>query len=134
MFSHITVGTNDLARARAFYDAILPLLGITMQHDESAYGSYGYGTGPEDTPQFWVTLPFDRRAATVGNGSTVSFTATKRAQVDAFHATALAAGGTCEGPPGLRPHYHPDYYGAYLRDRDGNKLCCVCHLPAEAAS
>jgi len=61
---------------------------------------------------------------------TVAFEAASRAAVDAFHAAALAAGGTHEGPPGIREHYHPDYYGAYVRDLDGNKLCVVCHNPA----
>ena len=65
----------------------------------------------------------------MGNGVTVAFEAPDRASVDRFHAAGLAQGGTDEGAPGLRPHYHPDYYGAYLRDPDGNKLCCVCHRP-----
>lgn len=73
--------------------------------------------------------PIDREPATVGNGITIAFEAPDRATVDRFHAEALAAGGTDAGPPGLRPQYHPDYYGAYARDPDGNKLCCACHRP-----
>ena len=87
-----------------------------------------YVVGTADrTPQFWVMRPIDGKAATVGNGVTVAFEATDRAAVDALHARALEAGATDEGAPGLRPHYHADYYGAYLRDPDGNKLCIVCH-------
>lgn len=133
MFSHITLGTRDLARAKAFYDAILPLIGYPMQHDESEHGTYGYGSAAMGTPSFWILLPFNREPATVGNGVTVAFAVERRALVDQFHAAALAAGGTCEGLPGLRPHYHADYYGAYVRDLDGNKLCCTCHLPADLA-
>ena len=69
-------------------------------------------------------------AASAGNGVTVAFTVPSRAAVDAFHAAALANGGTDEGPPGLRTHYHPDYYGAYVRDPEGNKICAVCHVKA----
>ena len=70
------------------------------------------------------------RNATAGNGSTVAFDAPSRAAVDAFHAAALEGGGTDEGAPGLRLLYHPNYYGAYVRDLDGNKLCAVCHAAA----
>jgi catechol 2,3-dioxygenase-like lactoylglutathione lyase family enzyme len=71
--------------------------------------------------------PYNGETATVGNGVHVAFKADNRAAVDAFHAAALAAGGTDEGAPGLRPHYHEHYYGAYVRDPDGNKLQAVCH-------
>lgn len=130
MFSHVTLGTNDAARAVAFYDPLLALLGLKRQESDLDKGYAGYAAAPEVTPQFWITAPLDRQPATVGNGMTIAFEAPDRATVDRFHATALAHGGKDEGPPGLRPHYHPDYYGAYLRDPDGNKLCCVCHRPA----
>jgi catechol 2,3-dioxygenase-like lactoylglutathione lyase family enzyme len=71
--------------------------------------------------------PFDGNAATVGNGGHAAFNADSRAAVDKFHAAALAGGGTDEGRPGLRPHYNENYYGAYVRDPDGNKLQAVCH-------
>jgi predicted lactoylglutathione lyase len=74
--------------------------------------------------------PINGQPASIGNGSTVAFEAPDRRTVDAFHRAGLEAGGTCEGPPGERPHYHPDYYGAYLRDLDGDKLCCACHRAA----
>lgn len=127
MFSHITLGTNDAPRAVAFYDALLAPLGLIRIEGGGEKGYAGYAREAEATPQFWITRPHDRKDATVGNGVTIAFEAATRAEVDAFHARALAAGGTDEGAPGLRPHYHPDYYGAYLRDPDGNKLCCVCH-------
>jgi predicted lactoylglutathione lyase len=81
---------------------------------------------------FWVVLPNDEKEATPGNGVTVAFDAPTHAAVDAFHAAAIAAGGSDEGPPGPREHYHADYYGAYVRDLDGNKLCVVCHKSAAA--
>jgi catechol 2,3-dioxygenase-like lactoylglutathione lyase family enzyme len=81
---------------------------------------------------FWAVRPHDEKAATPGNGVTVAFDAPTRAAVDAFHAAALGAGGKDEGAPGLRAHYHPDYYGCYVRDPDGNKLCVVCHKAAAA--
>jgi catechol 2,3-dioxygenase-like lactoylglutathione lyase family enzyme len=127
MFSHVTVGTNDLPKAGAFYDAIAPALGLTchMAFDTTrGYGMIG------SRPQLWVTKPLDRKAATVGNGVTVGIEADDRATVDAFYKAAMAAGGKDEGPPGIRAHYHPNYYAAYVRDLDGNKLCVVCHKPA----
>ncbi len=129
MFSHVTVGTSDIARAIAFYDRVLAPLGLARQESDLEKAYAGYAAAPEATPQFWVLRPIDGKPASVGNGVTVAFEATTRATVDAVHAAILAAGGTDEGRPGLRPHYHADYYGAYARDPDGNKLCCVCHRP-----
>ncbi|MGE0715464.1 MAG: VOC family protein [Alphaproteobacteria bacterium] len=125
MYSHVTVGVADVARAQAFYDKVLATLGLKRIHDDP--NGSGYAARPDTTPQFWVLQPFNGSAATVGNGVTVAFEAKTRAEVDALHAAAMAAGGSDEGKPGLRPHYHADYYGAYLRDPDGNKLCVVCH-------
>ncbi|NNF77382.1 MAG: VOC family protein [Rhizobiales bacterium] len=128
LFSHVTVGTNDLERAKTFYNAVLEPLGGVQTYGSDVVS--GYGLGPGGQTVFWVVLPFDRQVATVGNGTHIAFNANNRAAVDAFHALALANGGADEGPPGLRPHYHADYYGAYVRDLDGNKLQAVCHLPA----
>ncbi len=130
MLSHVTLGTRDLARAIGFYGPLLSLLGLHQVAAEPDAGVVGYGKAAEETPHIYVMRPFDGAPATPGNGVTTAFEAPDRATVDEFHRLALELGGRCEGPPGLRPHYHPDYYGAYLRDPDGNKLCCVCHRPA----
>jgi catechol 2,3-dioxygenase-like lactoylglutathione lyase family enzyme len=127
MFSHVTVGSNDVARAKSFYDKLLKPLGLVL-HLELPDG-LGYGRA-DGRPQFWVVSPLDKKAASAGNGITVGLDAPDRAAVDAAHKAGMSAGGTDEGAPGLRTHYHPNYYGAYLRDPDGNKICVVCHKPA----
>lgn len=127
MFSHATVGSADIARSKRFYDAALAPLAIEAKRD--GRGFVGYGRRDDRRAQFYVTKPFDRAPMSAGNGAMVAFDAGARAMVDAFHAAALAAGGRDEGAPGLRAQYHPDFYAAYVRDPDGNKLCCVCHLP-----
>ena len=129
MLSHVTIGTNDLRRAMAFYDALLATLGIPRRETHLDQGMVGYALSPAATPQFWLMRPINGAPATVGNGVTIAFEAKDRAAVDAFHEAGLRAGGRDEGRPGERPHYHPDYYGAYLRDPDGNKICCACHQP-----
>lgn len=131
MLSHVTVGTNDLARAIGFYDRVLAPLGLCRMDTDLAQGWAGYALPGEAARPFWVLLPFDGQPATVGNGVTVAFEAEDRATVNAVHAAAMAAGGQDEGGPGLRPHYHAGFYSAYMRDLDGNKLCCVCHHPPD---
>lgn len=123
MFSHVTLGSNDPARARAFYDVVMGAIGHQRLFVIGDTTAYGLMVGPK----LFVGPPFDGQTATNGNGTHVAFIVDDRAMVDAFHAAALAAGGSDEGPPGLRPHYHPNYYGAYVRDPDGNKLQAVCH-------
>lgn len=128
MFSYVSLGTSDLARAIAFYDAVLAPLGHSriVENDPDATSA---AWGLDDPgPHLWVTLPFDGRASTVGNGTMVSFLAASRAAVDAFHAAALSQGGLDEGGPGLRPQYGASFYAAYLRDPDGNKLNAVCYV------
>lgn len=125
MFAHITLGTNDWPRAKPFYDAIMSVLEIGLFFEHEAGAAYGQAVGPK----VFIGPAFDGQHATVGNGTHIAFLATSRAQVDAFYDAALAHGGSDEGPPGLRPHYHPNYYGAYVRDPDGNKLQAVCHSP-----
>jgi len=124
MYSHTTIGANDLARARRFYDAVLAPLGLEVRYADEAIIGWGQ---PGGRPQFLVVRPFDGREPSVGNGSMIALLAPKRSIVDACHAAALAQGGTDEGGPGLRPHYHRNYYGAYFRDLDGNKICIVSH-------
>lgn len=127
MFSHVTVGSNDIARSKAFYDGLGQPLGL-LCHLESP-GGIGYGQ-QGGRPQLWIVTPLDKNAATVGNGITIGLEADTRPAVDAAYAAAMAQGGKDEGTPGLRPHYHANYYAAYVRDPDGNKVCVVCHKPA----
>lgn len=117
MLLGVTLGTNDLAKAGAFYDAVLSTLNMvrTMTVD----GEIGYGAA-DNTSCFWVLTPFNKQAATVGNGVQVTFQASSNAQVEAFYHTVLAYGGADEGAPGYR--YRANYFGAYCRDLDGNKL------------
>jgi catechol 2,3-dioxygenase-like lactoylglutathione lyase family enzyme len=128
MFSHVMVGARDVDRLAAFYDAVLIPLGLERGPDSSA-GPKGvsWRVPGQRHPTFDVQEPFDRSEASPGNGNMVAFLAPSRAAVDAAHAAALALGGTDEGAPGLRPHYAADYYGAYMRDPDGNKLHVVHH-------
>ncbi|MEM7120754.1 MAG: VOC family protein [Pseudomonadota bacterium] len=128
MLSHITLGTNDLDRALAFYDKTLAPLGIKRTETVAEHGFAMYQS-EGDPFMLVVCRPFDDETATHGNGTHVAFLAPNHAAVDAFHAAALAEGGTDEGAPGPRPHYHEHYYGAYVRDLDGNKLQACCHTP-----
>ncbi|MFF7710668.1 VOC family protein [Pseudomonas sp. NPDC007930] len=128
MFSHIILGARDLAALAAFYDPVLAALGLQRMPDEDDGGPAGVGwqLPGQRLPQFFVQLPFNGQPASAGNGTQVSFLAASREQVDAAWAAALAAGGVDEGAPGVRPRYAADYYGAYCRDPEGNKLCVVC--------
>ncbi|MEQ8709802.1 MAG: VOC family protein [Rhodospirillales bacterium] len=121
MLNHVSVGVSRLDRSTAFYDAVLAPLGYHRL--DSFDFATAYGT---DYPSFWMTLPENGDGATVGNGVHVAFTAPDQAAVDAFHKAALAAGGQCDGKPGLRP-YAETYYAAFVRDPDGNKIEAV-HL------
>jgi catechol 2,3-dioxygenase-like lactoylglutathione lyase family enzyme len=132
MFSYVCLGSNDLQRAAAFYDAVLAPLGLQRcdTADEPDWqGWVGWGTyidGGAQELALWLCEPFDGGPAAPGNGTMVAFKAESWAQVDACHAAALAHGGRSEGEPGLRPQYNPDFYAAYVRDPDGNKLAFVC--------
>ena len=123
MFSHVTLGTNDWQRARPFWIAVMETLGHPIMFEREG----GIAFGPPVGPKTFIGPPFDGQPAASGNGVHVAYLVADRATVDAFHAAALAHGGSDEGAPGLRPHYHPAYYGAYVRDPDGNKLQAVCH-------
>ena len=121
MFSHVTIGTHDFSRAVAFYDAVLEPLGIQRLPD-TRYPGWASWQRAGDTEKLWVGKPQNGQPARHGNGWMVAFTAPSRAAVDAAYAAAIACGGTDEGPPGLRLKYAADYYGAYVRDPEGNKL------------
>lgn len=126
MFTHVTVGTNDLAKARAFYDSVLAPLGYKRMKD---FGDGGSIWGEKADEFFGVLIPADGRAATYANGGTISFVAPSRAAVADFHRAALAAGGKDEGAVGPR-EFWPNAYAGYVRDLDGNKLAVYC-LKAE---
>lgn len=117
VFTHVTVGTNDLQKARAFYDEVLGKIGLKRLADLGDNGSI-WGV---DKPAFFVLKPANGQPATVGNGVTVSFSAPNRAAVAAFHEAALAHGGKDEGAVGPRS-WVPNAFAAYARDLDGNKL------------
>jgi catechol 2,3-dioxygenase-like lactoylglutathione lyase family enzyme len=132
MLSYVYFGTNDLEQATRFYDATLAPLGmqrcITDDPDWDRT-SAGWGIYEEDGGRelaFWIGTPFNQQAATAGNGSMVAFRARSWKEVDDFYTAALANGGVCDGSPGLRPNYSPDFYAAYVRDPDGNKVAAVC--------
>ena len=127
--SHVSLGTTDYPRAKAFYDAVLGTLGITCVMEEAPFAA-GYG---RKFPEFWIQLPFDGAAASVGNGTHVCFTAQSPEQVKAFYAKALELGGKDDGPPGFRPQYMPNYYAAFARDPDGNKIEAMCLADPPAA-
>lgn len=127
MFSHVTVGSRDVVAALEFYDAILTPLGIT-QHiaaSDTDGDLAGYAPAGESFPSFYVCRPLDDKAATVGNGTMVAFEAASAEIVDIAFDAGIAAGGSSEGAPGPRDHYAKGYYGAYLRDLDGNKVHLV---------
>lgn len=125
MIYYATLGTNDFARSVTFFDAVLGALGYAKQFED--HGFAGYGESPEQ-PTLFLGRPFDQQAAVPGNGPMLAFAAKSAEAVQAFHAAALANGGSCEGPPGPRPHYGPDFYAAYVRDPEGNKLAAVARV------
>src|SRR5690348_6028342 len=124
IFTHVTVGTNDLAQARSFYDSVLAPLGYKRLNDLGDNGSI-WG---EAAPEFFVLKPANGQPASFANGGTISFVAPNRAAVAAFHKAALEFGGKDEGAVGPRS-WHPNAYAAYVRDLDGNKLAAYCFKP-----
>lgn len=137
MLDHMTFRVRDIARAKAFYTPTLAPLGYTVAF-EGQYGANILGFAHPDAAEpdgrrtdVWFIdgpSPYGGPAAT--SGCHLAWRAATRAQVDAFHRAALAAGGRDNGPPGLRPDYHPHYYGAFVIDPDGNNVEAVCHDPA----
>nr|WP_249142080.1 VOC family protein [Bradyrhizobium diazoefficiens] len=120
----MTIGTRDLARAVVFYDRVLAPLGI--ERLPGKYPSWASWQRPGEAPKLWVGLPFNKLPAHQGNGWMAAFCASSRKAVDQAYAAAIAAGAQDEGAPGLRPNFAPNYYGAYVRDLDGNKIHFVC--------
>ncbi|MDT8871553.1 VOC family protein [Komagataeibacter rhaeticus] len=127
MFSHITIGSNDIAASRKFYNATLGALGVAPA-EVNAKGRLVYAT---DTGRLIVTRPVNGQPATAANGGTIGFAAASEQAVDAWHAAGVANGGvTCEDPPGIRHLPTGDLYLAYLRDPTGNKLCALHRVKA----
>jgi catechol 2,3-dioxygenase-like lactoylglutathione lyase family enzyme len=127
MFSHIQIGARDLPKMIAFYDRIFSILGLVRMPEENDGGPAGMGwqRPGKRWPQVFVQLPFNGLPATSGNGMQISFSAQSQQQVRDAWQVALDNGGIDEGAPGLRPQYSEDYFGAYCRDPEGNKLCFV---------
>ncbi|GLC96467.1 lactoylglutathione lyase [Cupriavidus sp. TA19] len=124
IFTHIVIGTNDLERARAFYDDVLGTLGIKRVANLDTASLWGV-----DAPEFMVTKPGNGLPSTYANGGTIGFVASSRSAVHAFHEAAIANGARDEGAPGPR-NFTPTAYAAYVRDPDGNKICTYCFAPA----
>lgn len=126
MLDHVGFAVSDAERSRRFYEQALAPLGITLimsvPPEKTEAGGTAHGFGSNGKPYFWVG---DNESL----GTHVTFEAESRAEVDAFYEAALAAGGRDNGPPGIRPHYHPNYYGAFVFDPDGINVEAVCHKP-----
>ncbi len=129
MFSHVTVGISDFDRALAFYGPVMEALGLRHRFSEPEVPWACWQPAEGGRPLFLITAPENGAPMTPGNGTMAAFLASDRETVRRVHALALALGGSDEGAPGLRPQYHANYYGAYFRDPDGNKLAVACHTP-----
>ena len=126
MFSHFTLGANNLERSLAFYGAIMPIIGCELLYtDSDAVLMYGPKEGQH--PHIFIVRPFDDLPATWSNGFHIAFNVSSSAHVNRFYEMALANGGIDEGRPGIRDEYDTDYYAAYVRDPDGNKIQAVCY-------
>ncbi len=127
MISHVFTGIQDFDKSFSFYSALMTELGLALKFKDAGKPWAGWMPADQPRPLFVIGKPYNGEAAQHGNGQMVALLAASRAMVRRAHEVALVNGGTCEGAPGLRPHYHPNYYGAYFRDPDGNKLCVCCH-------
>lgn len=129
MLDHVGYTVSDIAASRAFYDAALAPLGLSLQMtvtpEMTGDGSTHLGYGQGGKPDFWI----GDAGGQVSKGTHVALAAASRAEVDAFYAAAMAAGGRDNGPPGIRAHYHPNYYGAFVLDPDGMNVEAVSHRP-----
>ncbi len=129
MFSHITIGVNNLDKSLAFYDAVMPVLGCERHSSGDSYAGYG----PPGDSQFgmnslWILTPSNGQPASGGNGTNIALNAPDRQAVRDFHRIAIELGGEDDGQPGVREEVHPNFYAGYVFDLDGNKLVVVCHL------
>jgi catechol 2,3-dioxygenase-like lactoylglutathione lyase family enzyme len=120
MIDHVTAKVDDFEQGKNFYSQALAPLGYSLKLEFPGAAGFGAGDG---VPDFWIGTNEERGA------THVAFSAEDRAAVDGFYAAATAAGGRDNGAPGLRPHYHENYYAAYVHDADGNNIEAVCHMP-----
>jgi catechol 2,3-dioxygenase-like lactoylglutathione lyase family enzyme len=123
VLDHVTIGVTDIERSKAFYDQALQALGIIRLYAEGTLAA-GYGIRPKAF--FWIG-----ERSTPQTGAHIAFAAGDRAAVDRFYEDAIKAGGRDNGPPGIRPHYHANYYGAFILDPDGHNIEAVCHMPQD---
>lgn len=130
MIDHFSIAVSDLGSARAFYDAVMRDLGIKRVGESATSLSYGARADAAHPHRIYMSIQLDPNLRHASTKRHWSFKASTRALVDACHASGLAAGGADDGAPGLRPHYHPDYYAAFLLDPDGNQIEIVCHHKA----
>jgi lactoylglutathione lyase len=131
LLSHVSVSVGDFDKAYALYADVLGVLEVELRFLEPSEPMAGWQSSGGTRPLFVIGKPFNGQPHHPGNGQMVAFCAATREMVRLAYARAMSHGATCEGPPGLRPHYHENYYGAYFRDPDGNKICVVCHLAEE---
>jgi catechol 2,3-dioxygenase-like lactoylglutathione lyase family enzyme len=131
MIDHLSIPVSDIVRASAFYDRALAPLGAKRQMEFTGEDYAGIGYGPTaGKPVFWIGAAVPPSPVSAPpSGQHIAFAAPDRATVDAFYREAMAAGATDNGAPGLRPRYHPNYYGAFVIDADGHRLEAVCHRP-----
>jgi len=129
MIDHTGIPVSDYARSKAFYEQLFATIGATLlmevTPEQTGDGTWAAGFGRDGKPSFWIGSD----ARDVAAHTHIAFVTDSRGKVDAFHAAGLAAGGRDNGAPGLRAHYHPNYYGAFITDPDGHNVEAVCHLP-----
>ena len=127
MISHTFIGVNDFDRAVSFYTAVMDALGLQLRFHEKDTQWAAWIGADSPRPLFIIGRPYDDAPAHPGNGNMLALLAASVEVVDQTYAQAIASGGTCEGAPGRRPHYHAGYYGAYFRDTEGNKIGVCFH-------
>ena len=129
MYSHVTLGVNDLDASIAFYDGVMNALGYERHSVGESFAGYGH---PDDAMlgnnSLWILTPINGEQASGGNGTNIAFNAQNRKTVRDFHRVAIKLGGTDDGQPGIREEAHTNFYAGYIIDLDGNKLVAVCHL------
>ena len=131
MISYATFGVKDKTASLKFFEPVLGALGYQKFYEGDTHAGFAIGGNPEGHGTIWLGPPFNGEAAVASNGSMIGLHAPTRAAVRAFHEAALANGGSCEGPPGIREPYGPNVYLAYVRDPVGNKFSAICTAEGE---